>query len=258
MERTLSYFVADVHLGLDVNDPRCREERFTSFLRSIPADRTENIFLLGDIWDFWYEYHDVVPKGYARIFAAIQDLVSAGVKVYFFPGNHDLWSYRYFEELGMRKMAQPSVVEIGGQTFCLGHGDGLGKVDGGYRFLSWVFHNRVLQALFSTIHPWLAFRFGYGWSRHNRLARAEKGVKSDYVYDSATCPLTGFAREFSSKQKVDTFVFGHYHVAVDETLPSGSRFVILKDWIHQSPYFLFDATSGLSSVLDGYSQNSEK
>lgn len=258
MERNLSYFVADVHLGLDVADPVEREERFTAFLRSIPAERTENVFLLGDIWDFWYEYRDVVPKGYARIFATIQDLISAGVKVWFFRGNHDVWSYSYFEELGMKPLEQPCVMEVGGKMLCMGHGDGLGHVGAGYRILHWIFHNRVLQRLFSTIHPWIAFRFGNGWSHRNRVSGVGKGVKSAYVFDRATCPLYSFAEEFSSRQKVDMFVFGHYHVAVDEILSTGARFVILKDWLYLSPFLLLDAKSGFSSVLDGYSQNREK
>ena len=133
--RTSAYFVADVHLGLDVNSPQDRENRFVEFLRSIPAGRTCALYLLGDIWDFWYEYRDVVPKGYVRVFAALMDLMVAGVMVYFFQGNHDVWTYRYFEELGMRRLVQPCVVRIGDKDFCLGHGDGLGPVPAGYRFL---------------------------------------------------------------------------------------------------------------------------
>ena len=149
MPRNLTYFASDVHLGLRVADPAGREARFVSFLRSIPAAETEALYLLGDIWDFWYEYRDVVPKGYVRVFGALTDLMDAGVKVYFFPGNHDVWAYGYFEELGMKILEQPCVTEIGGKTFCLGHGDGLGPVDRGYRILRGIFHNRFLQACFS-------------------------------------------------------------------------------------------------------------
>ena len=113
-ERTLVYFVSDVHLGLDVNDPADREARFVRFLRSIPVDRTKTLYLLGDIWDFWYEYHDVVPKGYVRVFSALLDLMDAGVEVCFFQGNHDIWCFHYFEELGIRVLQQPYVTEIGG------------------------------------------------------------------------------------------------------------------------------------------------
>ena len=93
-ERTYTYFVSDVHLGLDVKGMKDRESRFVSFLNSIPKDTTESLYMLGDIWDFWYEYHDVVPKGYVRVFSALLALMDAGVKVYFFPGNHDIWCYR--------------------------------------------------------------------------------------------------------------------------------------------------------------------
>ena len=167
-----TYFVSDVHLGLQVNDPADRERRFAGFLRSLP-ENTEALYLLGDIWDFWYEYRDVVPKGYVRVFSALQDLMDRGVKVYFFQGNLDVWTYSYFEELGMKKLVQPALVEIGGKRFCLGHGDGLGPVPFGYRFLRGLFHNRLAQCLFSMLHPRIAFGFGYGWSRGNRRARHE-------------------------------------------------------------------------------------
>ena len=167
MPRNLTYFASDVHLGLQVADPAGREARFVSFLRSIPAAETEALYLLGDIWDFWYEYRDVVPKGYVRVFGALTDLMDAGVKVFFFPGNHDIWAYGYFEELGMKILEQPYVTEIGGKTFCLGHGDGLGPVDRGYRILRGIFHNRFLQACFSALHPWFAYRLGNGWSRRS-------------------------------------------------------------------------------------------
>ena len=111
-----TFFVSDVHLGLQVADPADRERRFAGFLRSLPED-TEAVYLLGDIWDFWYEYRDVVPKGYVRVFSALTDLMDRGVKVFFFQGNHDVWTYSYFEELGMKKLQQPALVEIAGKRF---------------------------------------------------------------------------------------------------------------------------------------------
>ena len=234
MSKKLTYFVSDVHLGLQVADPADREARFVDFLRGLPED-TGALYLLGDIWDFWYEYRDVVPKGYVRVFAALQDLMDRGVKVYFFQGNHDVWTYSYFEELGMIRMTQPAVVEIAGKKFCLGHGDGLGPVPRGYRFLRSLFHNRIVQAMFSMLHPWLAFRFGNGWSKENRLAR-----KEEYVFKGESEPLYKFAVDFARTHEVDHFIFGHYHVAVSMTLPSGSSFNILKDWIDASPYICFD------------------
>lgn len=247
--RKLTYFVSDVHLGLRVADPDARERRFADFLNSLPQE-TDAVYLLGDIWDFWYEYRDVVPKGYIRVLAALQHLMDRGVKIFFFQGNHDVWTYKYFEELGMKRLVQPALVEIEGKTFCLGHGDGLGPVPFGYRFLRGIFHNRVLQFLFSTLHPWLAFRLGNGWSRKNRLARHE-----EYVFKGPGEPLYMFADKFSTENKVDYFVFGHYHSeVVDMKLPSGASLYLLKDWIGGSPYMYFDGIS----ILGGSFQKSEK
>lgn len=243
MSNTRTYFVSDVHLGLQVADPAGRETRFVDFLRGLPED-TGALYLLGDIWDFWYEYRDVVPKGYVRVFAALQDLMDRGVKVYFFQGNHDVWTYSYFEELGMIRLTQPAVVEIAGKKFCLGHGDGLGPVPRGYRVLRSVFHSRITQVLFSMLHPWLAFRFGNGWSKENRLAR-----KEEYVFKGEDEPLYKFAADFAKTHEVDHFIFGHYHVAVSMTLPSGASFNILKDWIDASPYICFDGENLTSESL---------
>ena len=216
MPRNLSYFVSDVHLGLQVSDPAGREARFVSFLRDIPAAETEALYLLGDIWDFWYEYRDVVPKGYTRVFAALQDLMDAGVKVFFFEGNHDIWTYHYFEELGMVKLAQPYVTDIGGRRFCLGHGDGLGEGD-------------------------------RGWSRRSRL-----GKSIGYSFKGEDEPLFRFCAGFnavraaSGEPPVDFFLFGHYHCEVD--LPVGeSRLLLLGDWISVSNWLVFDASSGALS-----------
>jgi len=229
-----AYFVSDVHLGLQVADPADRERRFVDFLHSIREDAS-SVYLLGDIWDFWYEYKHVVPKGYVRVFAALTELMDRGVNVYFFQGNHDVWTYSYFEELGMKKLVQPHVVEIAGRRFCLGHGDGLGPVPSGYRFLRGVFHNRVLQFLFSLLHPWIAFGLGNGWSRGNRLAH-----DVSYEFKGEEEPLYKFADDFSRVHDVDYFIFGHYHADVDMTLPSGARFLVLKDWMKSSPYICFD------------------
>jgi UDP-2,3-diacylglucosamine hydrolase len=242
MPRHLTYFVSDVHLGLDVADPSGREARFVAFLRGIPAAETESLYLLGDIWDFWYEYRDVVPKGYTRVFAALQDLMDAGVKVFFFQGNHDIWTYSYFEELGMKRCVQPYVTEIGGKKFCLGHGDGLGPGMRGYKLMRRGFHSRFLQRCFSTLHPWFAFRLGNGWSRKSRL-----GKNIGYTFQGEEEPLYKFCASFP--EPVDYFVFGHYHCSVD--LPVGSaRLLILRDWLTASNWMVFDAAAGTLSYVE--------
>ena len=250
-ERTLVYFVSDVHLGLDVNDPADRESRFVKFLNSIPKDRTMALFMLGDIWDFWYEYRDVVPKGYVRVFASLMDLMDAGVKVYFFQGNHDIWCYHYFESMGIEILQQPFPLEIGGKIFCLGHGDGLGPGHFWYKVMRWAFRNKVCQWLFSTfLHPTVAFRIGTGWSKKSRVARNE-----EYVFRGEDEPLYKFAVDFSKEVHVDYFIFGHFHTSVDMALPGGGRLLVLKDWMRpqSSNWIVFDLTSGCL----GISQNIE-
>jgi UDP-2,3-diacylglucosamine hydrolase len=235
-DRKLTYFVSDVHLGLQVADPAGREARFVSFLNNLPQE-TDALYMLGDIWDFWYEYRDVVPKGYVRIFAALQALMDRGVKVYFFPGNHDIWTYSYFEELGMKKLTQPCLVEIDGKTFCLGHGDGLGPTPFGYRIIKYIFNNRLIQRLFSMLHPWIAYRIGNVWSKHSRLSHNEK-----YMFKGSDEPLYQFVEEHSMNNKADFYIFGHYHTTADITFPGGPRLLLLKDWMSSSPYISFDGT----------------
>jgi UDP-2,3-diacylglucosamine hydrolase len=247
-ERTLTYFVSDVHLGLNVKNPDAREARFVSFLNSIPKDRTEALYLLGDIWDFWYEYHDVVPKGYIRVFSALMDLMDAGVNVYFFQGNHDIWCYHYFEKMGMKILQQPYVVNIRGRVFCLGHGDGLGPGHRLYKLMRWGFRCGFFQSLFSLLHPWIAFRFAKSWSKKSRLAKSMA-----YEFRGSDEPLYKFAVDFSSKRKIDYFIFGHFHAKVSMKLPTGSELIVLKDWMDGSCYLYFDGML----AWGGYSQNME-
>lgn len=236
--RSEVYFVSDVHLGLKIGDPAEREARFTGFLKSIPRDRAKALYMLGDIWDFWFEYRDVVPRCGTRVLAALVELMDAGVEVWFCPGNHDLWTFSYFEELGMHKFTQPFYVEIEGKTFCLGHGDALGGAKWNYRLMLKLFNSRFLRALFASLHPRIAFGLGLGWSRSNRASRAP------YRFRGAEEPLYRFALEASAERHVDYFVFGHFHDDVDMTLPGGSRFVVLKDWIGGGvPYGMFNGSS---------------
>lgn len=224
-ERNEYYFVSDVHLGLGLNDPADREARFVAFLKGIPREKAAALFMLGDIWDFWYEYRDVVPRCGARVIAALVDLMDSGVQVWFCPGNHDIWCYSYFESLGMHRFDQPFYTELGGKRFCLGHGDALGGAGRGYSFMLKVFHNKVLQKMFSTLHPWIAFRIGLGLSNSNRRTH------EPYHFRGAEEPLYKFALSESGRRKVDYFVFGHFHDAVDLVLPTGSRLIVLKDWM---------------------------
>ena len=238
MERTKVYFTADVHLGLATADPKEREDRFVSWLKSLPRD-AKALYLLGDIWDFWYEYRDVVPKEGARVIAQLIDLMDNGVEVWFMPGNHDIWCYRYFESLGMHKILQPYRTEIGGRRFCLGHGDRLKDARLGYRLMLWVFNNRVLQALFSTLHPWFAFRFGTSWSKKSRYTH------TPYQWKGSEEPLVRFAEEeIAAGRTADYFIFGHYHLDARQALSDGSELFVMNTWLKGgTPCLIFDGQS---------------
>lgn len=242
MQPTDVYFVSDVHLGLQVMDPAERERRFVDFLRRINVPQTRALYLLGDIFDFWYEWKYTVPKGYVQVLAAFQDLIASGVELYFFQGNHDVWTYSYFEQMGLRRLIQPCFVEIDGKVFCLGHGDALGRTTAGYRFLRWMFHNKVLQWCFNLIHPTIAMALGNAWSRNNRLARREQ-----YVWKGEQEPLVRYARAVLTRRHVDFFIFGHFHVSADYPLgqkegaaeASAARIIMLDSWIYNDNFFVY-------------------
>lgn len=225
MERNLTYFASDVHLGFPVGDPVEREQRFVLWLKEIPRDRTRALYLLGDIWDFWFEYRDVIPREGIRVVAQLIDLIDNGVEVYFFEGNHDVWTFSFFESLGMRKLRQPCFVDINGMTFCLGHGDGVGGAKPGYRLMMGLFRNKLAQKLFGSLHPRMAFSVAEFWSRSSRAAHGK------YSFVAEREPLYAFAESVLSERKVDCFVFGHFHSPVDIRMPGGARFVILRDWM---------------------------
>lgn len=239
MSKPLTYFVSDIHLGLRVGDPAAREKAFLQFLKGIRPEETSALYLLGDIFDFWYEYRYVIPKESVRVLGALADLIDAGVKVYFFRGNHDLWVKDYFGTLGIQVLEQPHVVKIGTQTFCLGHGDGLGPGDRVYKFFKWLFSRRWAQTLYTSLHPWLAFRIATGWSHRSR---GEKPIA--YTFKGEDERLWKYSRAFQEHNPVNHFIFGHYHSRVD--MPVGSaRLHVLGDWMTGPNWLVFDERTGV-------------
>ena len=239
MERCLVYFTSDVHLGLREGDPAERETRFVEFLKGIPRDALA-LYLLGDIWDFWYEYRDVVPRQSGQVTARLVALIDAGVQVYFIPGNHDIWTYSYLESLGIQKVEQPYSTQIGGKTFCLGHGDRLGGTGFWYGLALKMFHSKFLQGLFSILHPWLAYRLANAWSSSGRKRHSSyqfKGDESEPLYRF----VLGRSEEYC--------IFGHFHNGFSGDLPGGRRLVILEDWIRGGqPHAVFDAATSSFSL----------
>lgn len=253
-ERNKYYFISDVHLGAGGADKARLERSFADLLLRAKQDAAA-VYLLGDIFDFWYEYRYVIPKGHTRALGALADLCDSGVEVFFFPGNHDVWAYDYFRtEIGMKVMNEPAVAEIGGKTFCLGHGDSLGKTDAGFRFIRWMFHNRLLQVLFSSLHPRWAFGLGYAWAAHSRKMKNIPG-KGPFVFRGKEEPLYGFSDSFGKEyalrtgKPIDYYIFGHYHTPGRTDVASGGELVILGCWADGGEYAVFDGSS--LSVVTG-------
>ncbi len=234
------YFLSDAHLGsLAIAHPRMQERRLVNFLDSI-KHKAEAVYLLGDIFDFWYEYKTAVPKGYTRLLGKISELTDLGVEVHFFYGNHDLWQHDYFEkECGMILHPHSEVVELHGQTFYLSHGDGLGTDDKKFKLLRAIFHNATCQRLFSALHPRWGMAFGLEWARRSRLKR-EDGKEPPYQGENNES-LVLFAKDYlKTHPDINYFVFGHRHIELDLMLSRTSRLLILGDWITLFSYAVFD------------------
>ncbi len=238
MKMKKTYFLSDAHLGSRVvADGRAHEQRLVNFLDSIKCD-AKAIYLLGDMFDFWFEYKTVVPKGFVRFLGKLAEFVDSGIAVHFFIGNHDMWTFGYLEqEIGVTVHRKPEVVEINGKTFFLTHGDGLNKQSCDFRFLRSIFHNRILQKFFMWVPPRLGLNFGYTWAKNNRLKKngkdfSYKGEDKEY--------LVLFAKQYAEKQPIDYFIFGHRHIELDLQLRNKSRVLILGDWLESFSYAVFD------------------
>lgn len=232
------YFISDLHLGASyLKNPLEYERKVVRWLRTIASDASE-IYLLGDILDYWYEYRYVVPRGFTRFFGALAELADAGVKITWFIGNHDIWIFDYLpKELGIRVVDGNEIVEIAGKRFFLAHGDGLGNLPKGFRFIRRLFRNRICQRMFSAIHPRWTIPFAHRWSSHSR----DFDGKSPAFSGNDNENFITFAREYlSSDPTIDYFIFGHYHIMLDYKLSETSRLIILGDWIHHFSYAKFN------------------
>ena len=221
-----------------------REKSFVEWLRAIASDASA-LYLLGDIFDFWWEYKYVVPKGYVRVLGALAQLVDSGVAVHFFKGNHDRWCFGYLErEIGIHIHNKPEVIEVGETRFCLGHGDGVELATRGDRLLSTLFSAPILQRCFAAVHPRWGVAIAHRWSAHNR-----KKYSASSTFAEEREPLCRFAQSFP--QPVDCFVFGHLHIPMDVTLPNGARLVVLGEWMPQGCYAVFDESTKTLQCMDG-------
>lgn len=232
-----TYFLSDAHLGSKSHaDSRETERRLCRWLESVRQD-ARAIYLLGDIFDYWFEYRHVVPKGYTRLLGKLAELTDSGVEIHFFIGNHDIWLTDYLSvECGLILHFEPLVTEIDGKHFFLAHGDGLGDDSRSFHLLRKIFHSRFLRRCFSAVHPGLTIPLAHAWSNSSRLY----GGVQEYMGEERE-HLVQFSKEKLKKNPhINFFIFGHRHILLDLPIAEMSQVVILGDWITYFSYAEFD------------------
>ncbi len=233
------YFASDVHLGAaGIKDPFTHERRFVKWLDSIKETASE-IYLLGDIFDFWWEYKNVIPRGFSRFIGKLSELTDRGITIHYFTGNHDLWIFDYLPtETGVHIVRDAVTREMNGKKFYLAHGDGLGPYDRKYNMLKVVFTNKVAQAFFSMIHPRWGIAFAKRWSGSSRKTNQKKYGETYFGDENEWLVL--YSKEILKKEHFDYFIFGHRHVAKEIELSEQSKMFYLGDWISLFTYAEWD------------------
>ena len=247
------FFLSDFHLGApDAASSLKREKLVVRFLDEI-KEEANIIFIVGDIFDFWYEYKKVVPRGFVRLLGKIAELTDAGVAIHFFVGNHDMWMKTYFqEELNVLVYFEPKEFVFNNKTFLIGHGDGLGPGDKGYKRLKKIFRNPFCQWLFGILPPAVSIGLANYSSRKSRAAIGrsdEKFLGEDKEW------LLIYSKDILQKKKIHFFVFGHRHLPIDFRLDTSSRYINLGDWINYCTYAVYD---GMDMQLKSYTGKKEK
>ena len=246
------YFLSDFHLGSPNHAASLlREKYIIEFLDSITSKASE-IFIVGDLFDFWYEYKTVVPRGYVRILGKLASLTDAGIPVHFFVGNHDMWMNDYFEkEMNVPVYFEPKTFERNGKKLLVGHGDGLGPGDHGYKFLKKIFRNPVCHWLFGILPP----AVGVGLANYlSRRSRASTSQVEERFYGVDNEWLITYCKEELEKNFYDYMIFGHRHLPIDYRFPNGSRYINLGDWIM---YFTYAEFNGADLSLHSYNPSLE-
>ena len=232
------YFASDFHLGAPSHEKsREREDKIVRWLSSI-QDSAQEIYLVGDLFDFWFEHKFTIPKGFIRLQGKIAELTDAGIPVNVFTGNHDMWMFDYLpKEIGIQLYREPIVLEYNGKKFFIGHGDGLGPGDKSYKFLKKVFANKFCQWCFARLHPNFSFWLANTSSKKSRLHTSVDDEK--YLGDDKEW-LAIFCRETLEKEHFDYFVFGHRHYPIDIIVGENSKYINLGEWMNYHTYAEFD------------------
>lgn len=232
------YFLSDFHLGApNEQASRVREDNVVRFLQNAKEDAAA-IFIVGDIFDFWFEYQHVVPKGFVRLLGCLASINDAGIPIHIFTGNHDLWMQDYLsKEIGAQVYFAPHEFSFSGKKFFVAHGDGLGPGDEGYKFLKKIFTSSICQWLFRWLHPDLGIKLANFFSTQSRV----KTGSSDEIFLGEDKEwLIIYAKELARTNNADYFIFGHRHYALDLKITDTARYVNLGDWIRSNTYAVFD------------------
>jgi UDP-2,3-diacylglucosamine hydrolase len=231
------YFASDLHLGLYPRDKSFeREKTFVKWLNQIQPD-VQVLFLLGDVFDFWYEYKKVIPKGFTRFLGKLCELADQGIEIHIFTGNHDVWMFDYLpKEIGVIVHSKHITAEINGKQFFLGHGDGLVKQEWNYKIMKGCFTSKTLQWMFSKIHPNVALAFGQAWSKKSRYS---KGIAEEFLGEEKEFQVM-FARNYLKSNNINYFVFGHRHIPLDIKLNEKAKLINCGEWIKSNSYAVFD------------------
>lgn len=229
------YFASDFHLGAPSYETSLiREKKIVSWLDHISHDATE-IFLVGDIFDFWFEYKRAIPKGFVRLQGKIAELTDKGISIHIFTGNHDMWIFDYLpKELGVQLYREPIERSFFGKDYFIGHGDGLGPGDKGYKFLKKVFANKFCQWCFARLHPnfgiWIA-------EKSSKTSRAKTGQSDEVYHGDDKEWLVQFCIEKVKEKPYDYLVFGHRHLPLEKPITEKSTYINLGEWINYCTYF---------------------
>lgn len=233
------FFASDFHLGApSLEASQTRERKILRWLNEIKPE-TGALFLLGDVFDFWFEYRHVVPRGFVRLQGKLAEFTDEGIPVYLFVGNHDLWMFDYFpSELNIPVFYQPQVWQINGTQFLLGHGDGLGPGDHTYKMLKKLFTNRLAQWSFARLHPNFAIGLARYFSRRSRQKNLKKQSDEQYLGDKEW--LVQYCRQVETQQHHDFYIFGHRHLPLDVPIGENSRYINTGEWLKHFTYAVFD------------------
>ena len=231
------YFASDLHLGVpNREESLVREKLFVQWLDDIKSD-AEAIYLVGDIFDFWFEYKKAVPKGYVRLLGKLAEFSDSNIPIHIFTGNHDMWLFDYLEdEINAHIYREPIEVSLKGKRFFIGHGDGLGPGDNGYKLIKKIFKNKLCQWLFERIHPNLGISIAQYWSKKSRIANGKKNES----YHGEKEWLTQFCKEKMKTIEVDYFIFGHRHLPLEVDLGNNMTYINLGEWVNYNSYAVFD------------------